>query len=145
MPSHKWIQHIWKKLLKLLKKVFQFLNLRYFKTSSFFAVAVSTDCLAVLLCEMEDIHPIGEALGITENNLSAIDSYYDDKGSKFNHTLMLWKMEDPQDPAETLIRHLKQMGRYKISETLTSLSSFGMLYIYIRYCFIVAIWYILHV
>ena len=78
---------------------------------------------------MEDIHPIGEVLGITENNLSAIDSYYDDKGSKFNHTLMLWKMKDPQDPAETLIHHFKQMGRYKISETLTSLSSFGMFYI----------------
>ena len=76
---------------------------------------------------MEDIHPIGEALGITENNLSAIDSYYDDKGSKFNHTLMLWKMEDHQDPAETLIRHLKQMGRYKIFDTLTSLSSFGII------------------
>ena len=74
----------------------------------FFVAAVSVECLAAVTCELEDIHPLGQMLGVSEDYLSAIDTYYDDKESKFQHTLMVWQMANPEEP-ELLISVLNEM------------------------------------
>ena len=87
--------------------------------------AVSVECLAAVTCELEDIHPLGKMLGISEDTLSAIDSYYDDKDCKFRHTLMLWEMENHEEPVKLLISVLNELRRPDMCQTLSSLSSFG--------------------
>ena len=83
---------------------------------------MSVECLAAVTCELEDIHPLGKMLGISESTLSAIHSYYDDKECKFRHTLMLWEMENHEEP---LISVLNELRRPDMCQTLSSLSSFG--------------------
>ena len=83
---------------------------------------MSVECLAAVTCELEDIHPLGKMLGISE---TAIDSYYGDKECKFRHTLMLWEMENHEEPVKLLISVLNELRRPDMCQTLSSLSSFG--------------------
>ena len=86
---------------------------------------MSVECLAAVTCELEDIYPLGKMLGISENTLSAIDSYYDNKECKFRHTLMLWETENHEEPVKLLISVLNELRRPDMCQTLASLSSFG--------------------
>ena len=86
---------------------------------------MSVDCLAAVTRELEDIHPLGEMLGISEDELSAIDAYYEDVEYKLQHTLMLWKMQNPEEPTKLFISVLNELRRPEMCQTLTSLSSFG--------------------
>ena len=87
--------------------------------------AVSVEFLAAVTCELEDIHPLGKMLGISEDTLSAIASHYDDKECKFRHTLMLWEMENHEEPVKLLMSVLNELRRPDMCQTLSSLSSFG--------------------
>ena len=86
---------------------------------------MSVECLAAVTCDLEDIHPLGKMLGISEDTLSAIDSHYDDKGCKLRHTLMLWEMENHEEPVKLLSNVLNELRRPDMCQILASLSSFG--------------------
>ena len=89
-----------------------------------FPVAIiSLDCLSALL-QIEDICPLGQLLGVSEDTLAAIESYYDERAHKIRHTVAVWLMNDPNDPIAMLIDALNEN---KISQALYLLSSFGEL------------------
>ena len=88
---------------------------------------MSTECLAALLKDFEDIHSLGQLLRINKDTISAIDSYYDDARTKISHVVNLWLMDDPGNPVTLLRKSLVQLGKESVSETLITLTSLGKL------------------
>ena len=73
-----------------------------------------------------DIHPLGQLLGLSEDTLAAIDSYYDDHAPKVRHTVAVWLINSPDDPVTQLRDALTTLGEDKVSETLKSLGELKM-------------------
>ena len=92
----------------------------------FLAVIVSEDGLTALLKGVEDVHSLGELLGITEGSLEAIKIHYGDHTlSILSHVLRLWLISDPEDPVKQLRMVLDGLGALEIAQQLIVLTTLG--------------------
>ena len=88
---------------------------------------VSAKCLSALLNNVGRSHALGLLLGITEESLAAIESYYENEGDKICHVVTLWLMRDPDDPVTQLRDALNALEKQEIAQTLVLLTSLGKL------------------
>ena len=91
----------------------------------FFSAILSVDCLTVLLNDIEDIHAFGQLLGIAEESLAAIESYYEQNKQRIRHMVTLWLIKEPDDPVTQLRDALNALQKYDISQNLVLLASLG--------------------
>ena len=80
----------------------------------------------MLLKRVQGIHAIGQQLKISDETLTAIDTYYDEIHHKFSHLLSLWLLKDHEDPVVDLRDALNSLGEEDISQTLVLLTSLGI-------------------
>ena len=95
---------------------------------------LSAECLTALLDNIGSIpiHSIGQLLGVTEEMLSAIDSYYENKRYKISHVITLWLIRNPADPVTQLSDALTQcisLENQEIAHTLVLLTSLGNIFV----------------
>ena len=83
------------------------------------------DCLSTLLRRIEDIHQLGQLLGISEDTLAAIESYYDDNTFKTKHIILEVLIKDHDDLVSKLRDALNVLGKEEISQILYLLTSLG--------------------
>ena len=89
-------------------------------------MVMSVNCLTVLLKRVQGIHAIGQLLRISDETLTAIDTYYKEIHHKLSHILSLWLLKDHEDPVADLRDALTSLGEEDISQTLVLLTSLGM-------------------
>ena len=94
---------------------------------------VSVKCLSALLTNISNIHTLGLLLGIGEETLAAIQSYYKNEEDKICHIVTLWLMRDPNDPVSQLRDALNSLKRQEIAQTLVLLTSLGMLHVRLNF------------
>ena len=90
-------------------------------------MVVSVDCLTVLMRGIENIVPLGLQLGIENDMLQAIQSYYnqDEKSLMFSHMINMWLLCGPENPIQQLRDALNHLKKSEIVQQLTLLSSLG--------------------
>ena len=89
-------------------------------------MVMSVNCLTVLLKRVQGIHAIGQLLRISDETLTAIDTYYKEIHHKLSHLLSLWLLKDHEDPVTELRDALNSLGEEDISQTLVLLTSLGI-------------------
>ena len=83
------------------------------------------DCVTALVKDIEDVHAFGQLLGVTEENLAAIESYYEHNEQIIRHMVTLWLIQEPDDPVTQLRDALNALERHQISQNLVLLASLG--------------------
>ena len=83
------------------------------------------DCLTALLKDIEDVHAFGQLLGITEETLAAIESYYENNEQRIRHMVTLWLIEEANDQVTQLKNALNALEKHEISQNLVLLASLG--------------------
>ena len=94
---------------------------------------MSVNCLTVLLKRVQGVYDIGKLLRISDETLTAIDTYYKEIHHKFSHLLSLWLLKDHEDPVADLRDALNSLGEEDISQTLVLLTSLGIQSYLLRY------------
>ena len=91
-----------------------------------FTALLSTDCLIILLKEVEELDLFGNQLGIQEKMMEAIKKYYNnDRELMVKHIVGMWLRSDPEDPVKKLRGALLAQGHRAIANRLEFLSSSG--------------------
>lgn len=84
---------------------------------------ISDECLAILLKRVGAHFTLGNLLGIEDNTLKIIASYYNNDSEQIvRHIIRMWLMHDPRNPSEELIEALKDIGEHEIATQLMLLS-----------------------
>ena len=90
-------------------------------------VVMSVDCLTALMKDIDNIVSLGVQLGIKEDTLHAIQSYYspDDKTLMISHVIQMWLLSSPENPIRKLTDTLNELKKYEIAQQLVLLTSLG--------------------
>ena len=87
---------------------------------------LSTDCLIILLKEVEELDSFANQRGIQEQMMKAIGKYYNnDRELMIKHIVGMWLRSDPEDPVKKLRVALIAQGHRAIANRLEFLSSPG--------------------
>ena len=89
----------------------------------YLSALLSTEILTILLKGIEPL-PLGRGLGIQENRLQAIMTYYNYSSEKATeHVVGMWLRSDPKDPIKQLTVALKAVNKDDVAQDITVLSA----------------------